>query len=231
VNGPRQEGVRSLFDENAATYDRVNSVISLGLDARWREWAARKALVCEGARVLDAFAGTGLVGLRAAELGARVTLADMSPGMLAVARRRADSRGTEVEIAQVDLTSPSVVVPGAPFDAVTVVFGVRYLDDPPAVLRNLSRLLVAGGRLVTVEFVEPGRSPVSAMASAYFFGVLPAVAGALAGHRELYDRLAASTHEMDGAQRLIGMVAEAGLRVAEVRTMGFGMVCGLVALS
>lgn len=226
---PGLSETRALFDKNASTYDRVNTVISLGLDARWREWAARAAVERPGARVLDAFAGTGRVGVRAAELGAKVTLADLSARMLSIARSLALARNVSVSIEEVDLVLPDLEVPGAPFDAVTVVFGVRYLEDPAAVLLQLSRLLRPGGRFVVLEFVEPERGLVSSAAARYFFHVLPSLAGALAGSRELYDWLVATTHEMDGAAHLRRVVEDAGLCVVETRMMGFGLVCGIVA--
>jgi demethylmenaquinone methyltransferase/2-methoxy-6-polyprenyl-1,4-benzoquinol methylase len=220
---------RELFDANAATYDRVNTLISLGLDARWRTWAARRAVERPGARVLDAFAGTGLVGLRAAALGAEVTLADGSPGMLEVARRRARASRLEVRFVETDLAAEPPHVPGAPFDAITVVFGVRYLDDPVAVLRGIASLLEKGGPRGIVDFGEPDGSLVSRIAAFYFFRVLPRIASLLAGRRGLYDRLVTSTHHMGRAERLVALVGEAGLTVAETRRMGFGLVAAVVA--
>lgn len=220
---------RELFDANTATYDRVNTLISLGLDARWRAWAARRAVERPGARVLDAFAGTGLVGLRAAALGAEVTLADGSAGMLEVARRRARASGLEVRFLETDLAAEPPDVPGAPFDAITLVFGMRYLDDPVRVLRGLATLLATGGPLLIVDFVEPDGSLISRFAAFYFFRVLPRIASLLAGKRGLYDRLVASTHRMGGAERLVSLAQQADLTVTETRMMGFGLVAGVVA--
>jgi demethylmenaquinone methyltransferase/2-methoxy-6-polyprenyl-1,4-benzoquinol methylase len=220
---------RRLFDANARTYDRVNTLISFGLDARWRDWAARRAVDTPHARVLDAFAGTGLVGLRSAALGADVTLADDSEGMLAVARRRAHDAGLEAHVVVTDLTARPPAVPGAPFDAVTMVFGARYIDDPAAVVRGLASLLRPGGVFVIVDFVEPPRGLVPRLAGVYFFHVLPVIASLLAGRRDLYERLTTSTHELGAAQRLVSIAEDAGLKVVEIRTMGFGLVTGLVA--
>ena len=224
-----EASARALFDENARTYDRVNTAISLGLDARWRAWAARRATAGPGAHVLDAYAGTGLVGLRAARLGAEVTLADASPRMLEIARARAAAAHLHVRAQERDLTAEPLLMPGAPFDAVTLVFGVRYLDKPARALRALASLLSPNGVMVIVEFVEPERSAISQAASWYFFRVLPRLAGLLSGHRELYEVLAATTHSMGPAEHLETMVTDAGLDVIERRSMGFGLVRGIVA--
>ena len=208
----------ALFEAHAATYDRINTVITFGQDARWRRWAAGEA-VRRGAavataraataarapataarapataaassprapRLLDACAGTGLVGLAAAELGAQVTLADASPLMLARARARAAAQRLAVDDVVVDLaalsppaatraTSPQPdpsqldsPLPGAPpgvetplapasFDAVTLAFGLRYLPDPAATLRALAAMLRPGGVVVALEAVVPTAS-------------------------------------------------------------------------
>ena len=225
--------VRELFDDNAPTYDEVNSVISLGLDARWRDWVARKALAKSGARVLDAFAGTGLVGLRAAALGGRVTLADISPGMLDVAAKRASARGLRVERFVTDLADGGAAdgapaVPGAPFDAITIVFGARYLEDPSAVIRRLSKLLADGGRVVIMDFVEPSGGLLTRAASVYFIHVLPRLAAVLAGRKQLYERLIATTRAIHGREHLERIVRDAGLSIVETKTMGFGLVVGVV---
>lgn len=225
------DDIRDLFDDNAATYDRINTLISFGLDSRWREWVAKRAVRDGGLRVLDAFAGTGLVGLRAARLGAEVTLADVSPAMLAVADARAREAFLQVDTVVTDLTATPPVVPGVPFDAITMVFGARYLSDPTTVIRSLSGLLRPGGAFVLLDFVEPPARLLSRLAAVYFFRVLPFVAGALAGRRELYDYLVASTHAMGPAEHLVSLATSAGLEVVETRSMGFGLVLGVVARS
>ena len=178
--------VAELFDRNVSTYDRVNTIITFGLDARWRRWAARQAAPLavgsraahygHGApatqcgdgespppirlRVLDACAGTGLLALDLARRGATVTAADAAPGMLAVARGRVSAAGLPLATVVADLSDPAAAATlGGPFDAVTVSFGLRYFADPGALLRPLRELLVPGGRLVVVEAVRSSTRP------------------------------------------------------------------------
>lgn len=220
---------RELFDANATTYDRVNTVVSLGLDSRWRDWAASQAFVRVGARILDAFSGTGKLALEEAALGGRVTMADASPGMLEVATKRARERDLHLSAVTTDLSADPLVVTGAPFDAVTAMWGLRYVDDPAHVIANLASQLVDSGRLVLVEFVEPGDALISQMAAYYFFRILPRIASTLAGRRELYHQLVETTHHLGPVDRLVEMVDSAGLKIVEVHMMGFGLVCGIVA--
>ncbi|MHB9004792.1 MAG: class I SAM-dependent methyltransferase [Coriobacteriia bacterium] len=223
-----QAELTTMFDENAETYDSVNAVISLGLDARWRKWAARQAVWRPGARVLDAFAGSGAVGIAAGELGAIVTLADASPRMLAVSRRKARSKGLDLKAVEVDLSEPGLPFASRSFDTVTVVFGIRYLDDSVRTLKDLAGLLVPGGRMVIVEFVEPRRTLISALPAAYFFHGIPRIAPLLGGRGGLHVKLAETTHALGTAHDLGAVIARAGLGIVEARMMGFGLVAGLV---
>ena len=223
--------VAALFDRNAATYDRINTVITFGLDALWRRWAARQAAGSQGLRVLDACAGTGLLARDLARRGARVTAADAAPGMLAVARARLATDGRAVRLVVADLTDPPAVAAlGGPFDAITIGFGLRYFADPAAVLRPLHGLLAPGGRLVVVEAVSPPRDLRGTAAGLYFFEVAPRVGAALARRAELYRFLTDSTRALGSADDLAAHLGRAGFAVVTRRRFACGVVAGFVVV-
>jgi demethylmenaquinone methyltransferase / 2-methoxy-6-polyprenyl-1,4-benzoquinol methylase len=266
VRGPRggapdlePSHVADLFDRNVTTYDRVNTIITFGLDASWRAWAARQAAppvygspawpVDPAARVaghsdeeragrrstqprvLDACAGTGLLALDLARRGAAVTAADAAPGMLEVARARLDVAGLALRTVVTDLSDPaSAAALGGPFDAVTLGFGLRYFADPGALLRPLRGLLVTGGRLVVVDAVRPPRDPLGEAAGLYFFQIAPRLGTALAGRGELYDFLTASTRALGTADDVAAHLGAAGFAVAVRRRFACGVVAGFVAV-
>jgi demethylmenaquinone methyltransferase/2-methoxy-6-polyprenyl-1,4-benzoquinol methylase len=221
--------VGGLFDRSADRYDRINTAIIFGQDRRWRRWAARSVVRRPGLRVLDACAGTGLVGLEAARLGARVTLADVSPGMLARARERAAARRLDVSTCLVDLADPPAAADFGDFDGVTLAFGLRYFDDPVAVMRRLAAALRPGGELVLLEAVLPAQGLLARGASFYFFHVAPRLAALLGGRRELYDRLTASVRSLGTAADVADVLAEAGFDVVRRRGFVGGLVIGVVA--
>jgi len=255
----------ALFDRNAARYDLVNSLITFGQDARWRRWAARTALALaappplgEPPCLLDACAGSGLVGLAVARRGASVTLADASPVMLERARRRAAARRLLVELVVADLAAPPPFAP-ASFDAVTLAFGLRYLPDPVLALAHLATLLRPGGALVMLEAVVPSASgadggaghdaasglapaasglapaashvaaAASHIAERYFFEVAPRIGSLVAGRAELYERLVATVAAFGGAADLRGLLVAAGLEPVAERRWAFGLVVGVAA--
>ncbi len=235
--------VAALFDRNAARYDAINAVMTFGLDAAWRRWAARRAVprpVVEPpdapprpARVLDACAGTGLLARDLLRRGATVTAADASSGMLAVARERlAGAPGSErARLVAADLSSAAAVAAlGGPFDAITLGFGLRYVVDPAALLALLRSRLAENGRLVVVEAVRPPRDALGRAAALYFFEVAPRIGTALAGRAELYEFLTASTRALGTAEDVVAHLGRAGLAVTVRRRFAGGAVAGLVAL-
>jgi len=228
--------VADLFDRNAATYDRVNTIITFGRDASWRRWAARQAAPWASGssapppRVLDACAGTGLLALDLARRGATVTAADAAPRMLAMAERRLAAAGLPLRAVVGDLSDPVVAdTLGGPFDAITLGFGLRYFADPGALLRPLRGLLAPAGRLVVVEAVQPPRDLLGTAAGLYFFQAAPRLGAALAGRAELYEFLAATTRALGSADDVAAHLRAARFAVAVRRRFAGGVVAGFVA--
>jgi SAM-dependent methyltransferase len=127
----------------------------------WEEWERGAAPVTarllelgglrSGQRVLDAATGHGEPALSAARVvgpSGRVVGVDISPAMLAVARRRAKAKGLDhVEFVEADLESVDLGLPTGSFDVVLSRFGLMLATDHVAAFRALARMLVAGGVL------------------------------------------------------------------------------------
>lgn len=219
---------RALFGAHARSYDHVNRIISLGMDRGWRRWAARQAATAQGSTVIELMAGTGEVAVEAARLGAQVTAADVSEEMLARARERAQGAHVTIRTLPADVTDPDMLA-GQSFDSAVVSFGLRYVEDPVAVLRNVHALLHPHGRLILLEFCVPRPGLVSSPAALYFFEVLPRLAGVLGAGPDLYEYLRDSTRQIGTAERIERIVRDAGFQPFERRAFGFGLVFGLVS--
>ena len=209
------EGVRAMFDRIAPIYDAMNRTMTAGLDRRWRRLTA-DAVVRPGDAVLDACCGTGDLAIACARAGGRVTGLDFSERMLERARRKAP----ELEWVSGDLLS--LPFADASFDAATVGFGVRNVDDLESALRELRRVLRGGGRLGILEITRP-RGPLAPFYRLWFDGVVPLLGKLLPGGAA-YSYLPASVRRFPGPQDLAELIGAAGFAEVRFRTFAGGIV-------
>jgi demethylmenaquinone methyltransferase/2-methoxy-6-polyprenyl-1,4-benzoquinol methylase len=209
------DAVRRMFDRIAPFYDAMNCTMTVGLDRRWRRLTA-EAVVRPGDVVLDACCGTGDLAIAAARAGGRVTGLDFSEPMLERARRKAPEldwlRGDLLELPFGD----------ASFDAATVGFGVRNVDDLQRALSELRRVLGDGGRLGILEITRP-RGPLAPFYRLWFDGVVPLLGKLLPGG-SAYTYLPASVRRFPGPAELAEMIEAAGFRDVRVRLFAGGIV-------
>jgi demethylmenaquinone methyltransferase/2-methoxy-6-polyprenyl-1,4-benzoquinol methylase len=209
-----------MFDRIAPVYDVMNRLMTAGLDRRWRRLAAR-AVVRPGDRVLDACCGTGDLALAAREVGGEVVALDFSERMLERARRKS----TAVEWVQGDVLA--LPFPDESFDAATVGFGVRNVEDLEAGLRELARVVRPGGRLGCLEITRP-RGPLRPFFRLWFDGLVP-LAGKVLPGGSAYSYLPASVRRFPGPEDLAGAMRRAGFAGVEWRLLGGGIVALHVA--
>ena len=214
--------MRAMFDSIAPIYDVMNHAMTAGLHRRWRTLAAR-AVAQPGDRVLDACCGTGDLALAAAAEGASVTGLDFSERMLERARRKSG----EIEWVRGD----ALRLPFADdsFDAVTVGFGVRNVEDLDRGLRELRRVLRPGGRLAILEVVRP-KGPLASFYRVWFDRLIP-LAGKVVPGGAAFTYLPASVRRFPGPAELRGEVAAAGFEPVEFRLLGGGIVVLLVGVA
>ena len=212
--------VRSMFDRIAPVYDVMNHAMTLGLDRGWRRLTAQ-AVVAPDDRVLDACCGTGDLALAARAEGGRVTGLDFSERMLERARRKT----AEIEWVQGDLLA--LPFEAGSFDACTVGFGLRNVDDLDRALSELRRVLRPGGRLGILEIVRP-TGPLSLFFRVWFDGLIP-LAGRLLPGGAAYTYLPASVRRFPGPAELGARVEEAGFASVAHRRLGGGIVTLLAA--
>jgi demethylmenaquinone methyltransferase/2-methoxy-6-polyprenyl-1,4-benzoquinol methylase len=204
-----------MFDRIAPVYDVMNRVMTAGLDRRWRRRAVRK-VVWPGDRVLDACCGTGDLAIEAERRGGRVVGLDFSAQMLDRARRKS---GT-IEWVQGDALA--LPFPDGSFDAATVGFGVRNLDDLEAGLRELARALRPGGRLAVLEITQP--SGILRPFFRVWLDVLVPLAGKVLPGGKAYTYLPASIRRFPGPEDLSAALERAGLVDVSYELLGGGAV-------
>ena len=210
--------VASMFDEVAARYDLTNDVLSLGQDRRWRKAVVDAVAAGPGQRVLDLAAGTGTSTAAFAERGADVVACDFSLGMLQVGRkRRPDMPFVAGDALQLPFADAS-------FDAVSISFGLRNVNDVDLALAEMHRVTKPGGRLVVCEFSAPTWKPFRTVYVEYLMRALPPVARAVSSNPDAYVYLAESIRAWPDQPALAARLQKAGWSQVGWRNLSGGIV-------
>jgi demethylmenaquinone methyltransferase/2-methoxy-6-polyprenyl-1,4-benzoquinol methylase len=207
-----------MFDAVAARYDLTNTVLSMGQDRSWRKAVARAVDARPGERILDLAAGTGTSSLPFRDAGAEVVPCDFSVGMLREGKRK----HPDLPFTAGDATL--LPFKDATFDAVTISFGLRNVDNTEAALREMLRVTRPGGRLVVCEFSRPTWAPFETVYVEYLMRALPQVAEAISSNPDAYVYLAESIRAWPDQAGLAALVGEAGWARPAWRNLTGGIV-------
>lgn len=219
--------VRAMFDRIAGFYDVMNSVMTAGLHHGWRRRAVDLAEVGPGDRVVDVATGTGDLALELARRvgpGGEVVASDFSEEMLVRARAKLAPGGPAAPIAFEWANAMALPYPDGEFAAATVGFGARNFSDLDLGLREMTRVVRPGGRVVVLEITTPTRPPLSTFYRLWFDRVVPVI-GRVAGDPEAYEYLPNSVKRFPGPHELAARMDACGLDVRYVLMAG-----GIIAL-
>ncbi|HEY5044398.1 MAG TPA: class I SAM-dependent methyltransferase [Solirubrobacteraceae bacterium] len=221
----RKREALELFEGLPRRYDQLSAALSFWQDPRWRRALVDALAPRAGERVLDVATGTGMV---AAELRRRADCSvvglDQSPAMLAGARARFAGDGARVEL--VEGQAEQLPFADASFDALTFTYLLRYVEDPPATLRELARVVRPGGRVASLEFgVPPRRVPREAWRLYTAIG-LPTLGRIASREWAAVGRFLGPSirgfYERHPLERIVGYWLQAGLSDVQVRRMSLG---------
>lgn len=213
--GGKPAYVRTMFDRIARVYDLMNRVLTVGMDERWRDFAARQLALRSGERALDLGCGTGDMSVaiaRRSPADAKVVGVDFSEGMLAVGREKIRRLGLEdrIELRQGD--GLRLDVADDTFDGVTSAWLVRNLSDIPAGFREMRRVTRPGGRVVCLEMSHPYNPIFNWGFHLYFDRIVPLIGKLVGKSFDAYSYLPSSVVSHPDAPALKHIIEGAGWR-------------------
>jgi demethylmenaquinone methyltransferase/2-methoxy-6-polyprenyl-1,4-benzoquinol methylase len=211
----KHRAVEAMFDRIAPRYDRLNRVISLAQDRRWRRATVAALRLTPGAIVLDVGCGTGDLCDVVAAAGYSPVGVDFSAGMLAAAHTRAP-------LARADALA--LPVPNASADGVVSGFALRNFVDLTLFFGECARVLRPGGRLAALETGAPANPLLRAGHHLWFRRVVPFVGATLSDDAEAYQYLPRSTAYLPPPGELLALVEAAGFEDVRRRTFTAGAV-------
>jgi demethylmenaquinone methyltransferase/2-methoxy-6-polyprenyl-1,4-benzoquinol methylase len=217
--------IRRMFGAIAPSYDRANHLLSLSIDRYWRRLTCRSLapLLPADPMILDLCAGTGDLTLQLARLGT-VVGCDFSHPMLVLGlekSRRARHSGEHIRFVEGDaLRLPFL---SGSFDAVTIAFGLRNLEDYDQGLREILRVLRRGGTLAVLEFSLPRIPVFREVYLFYFLHLLPRLGGWISGDGQAYSYLSRSVREFLEPKELERLLQEVGFSGIRHRLISGGV--------
>ena len=204
--------VRRLFSTIADRYDFITGFLSYGQDRRWKRRAIALAKLRAADSVLDLATGTGDLMFEAAPHVARVIGLDVTHRMLQLARRRAVAVPDMVRRRCALVTGDMGALPFADgqFDLVTTGYGLRNVPVLAEAIREIHRMLVPGGRLVSLDFNKPEHPLVRQVYWVYLTLVGSGLGLVLHGDPDTYRYIPESIRNYPGAEGVAALLREQG---------------------
>lgn len=224
--------VRSMFNNIAPTYDKLNHILSLNIDKIWRRKAVKR--ICKNLRnsesqnlksahVLDVACGTADSTVALAKSGIPfVTGIDISEGMIKIGKEK---------IASLKLNNISLQVEDCEnlsfkdnrFDAAFIAFGIRNFEDKKKGLNELRRVLKDNGHLLILELSVPQNRMLLSLYKLYFLHILPFIGKKISGDSVAYTYLPQSVMNFPKPKEFMNMMEECGFRNVRQKALTFGL--------
>lgn len=221
------EKVRRMFADIADDYDRVNTILSFGVHHAWRTKTVKLSGAGKGDRVLDCATGTGDLAIefkkKVGDTG-YVMGTDFCKEMIEYAPAKARNNNLDIDFEVAD--AMKLPYDDNQFDIASIAFGIRNVDDPVTVLREMARIVKPGGRVVVLEFGQP-RGLLKYPYELYSQYIMPAVGGWISGNREAYTYLPKTSAEFPAGDNFIKLMDQAncfGRKEFEKLTAGIAYV-------
>ena len=218
-----------MFARISRRYDLLNGIMSGGRHHAWRRMAARMAVDGLSGPALDVACGTGDFTFELARLpnvSAPIGV-DFTREMLDVADRKSTRHRLAQRVRFSLGEAHALPFQDDQFICATVGFGIRNFADVDRALREMTRVVVPGGRVVSLEIVRlEGKGPISRLLPLHFRYIAPLLGTFLAGDRQAYTYLPESVQGFLSARELSAVMEDAGLK--NVRHQGLAL--GAVAI-
>ncbi len=215
---PQAKAIHKLFTSIASRYDRMNHILSGGVDYYWRKKLIQSVAETAPQTVLDLATGSGDVALALkTKLGptSHIVGLDFCQAMLEEAERKKQKKGLSIDFICGDCHD--LPFENNSFDAATLAFGLRNFEDRRAALAEIRRVLKApGGSLWVLEFSQP-EAWLRPFYYLYLKFFLPLIAQLGTGRKAAYDYLALSIESFPTKESL----------KAEILSTGFSNVSAL----
>lgn len=220
--------IQNLFHEIAPQYDRINRVMSLSIDVRWREKALQALKGRHWPCIVDLCAGTLDLSKRLLELfpESEVLPLDFTLAMLQQGQYKIQQ---DKKCAPICADGHHIPLPDNSIDAIICAFGIRNLENRPQAAKEIFRILRPRGKLVVLEFFRPNKGIPKLFYSTYGKWIIPRVGGMISKKRSAYQYLQDSIQAFLSIEEYKSLLKKHGFKKVECTPLSFGIVHRVVA--
>ena len=240
--------VRSMFNNIAPTYDKLNHILSLNIDKIWRKKAVKRIVkklknsetenlktnsqifrfsdsqIQKDSQVLDVACGTADSTIALARAGiSSVTGVDISEEMLKVGETKVAAQNLDSVITLQVEDCENLSFDDDTFDAAFIAFGIRNFEDKRNGLRELRRVLKPNGHLLILELSVPQNKILLSLYKLYFLHILPFIGKKISGDSMAYTYLPQSVMNFPKPKDFLAMMEECGFKNVKQKALTFGL--------
>jgi demethylmenaquinone methyltransferase/2-methoxy-6-polyprenyl-1,4-benzoquinol methylase len=215
-----------IFNDISPRYDLVNRLLSLGLDIHWRRSLIQYIPKEKDLAVLDVATGTGDVLLTIAKQCPRLTMGvgiDLAERMMAIGREKIQKSGYSQLLSLEIGDANEIPFESERFDLVTMSFGIRNMEAPQRVMREICRVLKSDGLALILEFSLPEKRLLRTMYTFYLRTVVPLMGGLISGHYKAYRYLNQTIESFPYGEAFCRWLKESGFCVIRCHKLLFGV--------
>lgn len=223
---PSRHEIWRMFDQISPTYDRVNRVMTFGLDQYWRRILCQFLPQIPSMRLLDGATGTGdqiLACLRYAPHIHEIIGIDLAQEMLHIGQNKIEKKGCSDKVQLQVASLLELPFEDHRFDCATVSFGIRNVTEVSVALRELKRVLKPSGRLLILEGTIPSSSAIRKIHLFYLRHLLPRIGGWISKTPSAYRYLNETIETFPQGDAFINLMIQAGFEKAVANPLTWGM--------
>lgn len=223
--------VESMFDNIAPSYDRLNHILSAGIDVLWRKKAIRHLRKKNPKVILDMATGTGDFAFEAMSLKPDVIYAvDLSSKMLEIGQQKSEKKNTTATINFVKGDAENLELESNTIDAITVGFGVRNFENLKLGLEEMNRVMKPGGQIAILEISKPRKFPIKQLFDFYFHKILPFIGKFISKDNDAYTYLPNSVEAFPENEEFLKIMNECGYTDSKWTPLTLG-ICSMYTAS
>ncbi len=227
LKGPeKRRYVADLFSRISRRYDLMNTLMTFGMDRRWRKTAARQAMEGLEGPVLDVATGTGDLALALGRGGGvtEVVGMDLLNPMVSRAISKVARAPGPAPVTFMVGDALSLPFPDDSFACVTSAFSLRNLPDLEAALREMVRVTRSGGRVLSLETMPVDKGMSRPLVRFHFRRIMPLLGALITFDRAAYTYLPQSVDRFLSPSRLADLFRAVGLEAVQHHSLALGAV-------